>query len=100
LGILPERPGPRRCPPAFPDATGARAVGVGRRGTDDGAHSAFVAAYRHLAESHVGVCSRFVDSDAGSLRLGDRSAVETLRRFERGRLTLIDPAGKGCPFHS
>jgi hypothetical protein len=64
------------------------------------AHSAFVAAYRHLAESHVGVCSRFVDSDAGSLRLGDRSAVETLRRFERGRLTLIDPAGKGCPFHS
>lgn len=64
------------------------------------AHSGFVAAYRHLAESHTGVCARFVDSDAGSLRLGDRSAVETLRRFERGRLTLIDPAGKGCPFHS
>ncbi|OQP87451.1 siderophore biosynthesis protein [Rhizobium rhizosphaerae] len=62
------------------------------------AHSGFVAAYRHLAESHVGVCARFVDS--GSLRFDDRNAVETLRRFGRGRLGLIDPGGQGCPFHS
>ena len=62
------------------------------------AHSGFIAAYKYLAESHTGVCSRFVDS--GSLRFEDRNAVETLRRFERGRLGLIDPKGKGCPFHS
>ncbi|NKN37357.1 siderophore biosynthesis protein [Agrobacterium sp. a22-2] len=62
------------------------------------AHSGFIAAYKYLAESHTSVCSRFVDS--GSLRFEDRNAVETLRRFERGRLGLIDPKGKGCPFHS
>ncbi|MGV2106024.1 siderophore biosynthesis protein [Agrobacterium vitis] len=62
------------------------------------AHSKFIAAYKYLAESHAGVCSRFVDS--GSLRFEDRNAVDTLRRFERGRLGLIDPKGKGCPFHS
>lgn len=62
------------------------------------AHSGFIAAYKYLAESHTGVCSRFVDS--GSLRFDDRNAVDTLRRFERGRLGLIDPKGKGCPFHS
>lgn len=64
------------------------------------AHSGFVAAYRHLATSHTGVCARFVGIDAGSLRFDDRNAVDTLRRFERGRLGLIDPQGKGCPFHS
>lgn len=64
------------------------------------AHSGFVAAYRHLAQSHTGVCARFVGTDAGSLRFDDRNAVETLRRFERGRMSMIDPKGKGCPFHS
>lgn len=64
-----------------------------------GAHLAFVTAYRRLATSHVGVCSRFVNTDAGSLRFGDRSALDTLRRFEQGRLNLIDPERKGCPVH-
>lgn len=63
------------------------------------AHSEFVAAYKHLAEGHVGVCSRFVGSDAGSLRYGDRKAIDTLKRFESGRLSMIDPPKKGCPFH-
>ena len=65
-----------------------------------GAHDSFVAAYRHLAQSHTGICARFVGSEAGSLRYDDRNALDTLRRFERGRLSLIDPAGKRCPFHS
>ncbi len=63
------------------------------------AHAEFVAAYKYLAEGHVGVCSRFVGSDAGSLRYGDRKAIDTLQRFERGRLGMIDPPKKGCPFH-
>jgi len=66
----------------------------------DAAHEGFVAAYRHLAQSHTAVCARFVDSEAGSLRYDDRNAVETLRRFERGRLSIIDPGAKKCPFHS
>ncbi|MER0239558.1 siderophore biosynthesis protein [Fulvimarina sp. MAC8] len=61
------------------------------------AHSSFVAAYRRLAKSHAQVCSRFVSTQSGSLRYEDRSAVETLRRFEKGRTNLIDPQRKGCP---
>lgn len=66
----------------------------------EGAHADFVRAYRHLAVSHTGVCAKFVGEDAGSLRFGDRGAVETLRRFGRSRLGLIDPMDKikGCPF--
>jgi hypothetical protein len=64
------------------------------------AHADFVRAYRHLAESHTGVCAKFVGEDAGSLRFSERNAVETLRRFGRSRLGLIDPLdkNKGCPF--
>lgn len=64
------------------------------------AHADFVRAYRHLAESHTGVCAKFVGEDAGSLRFAERNAVETLRRFGRSRLGLIDPLdkSKGCPF--
>lgn len=64
------------------------------------AHADFVHAYQHLAASHTGVCARFVGEDAGSLRFSDRNAVETLRRFGRSRLGLIDPLNKikGCPF--
>lgn len=64
------------------------------------AHADFVRAYRHLAVSHTGVCARFVGEDAGSLRFGERNAVETLRRFGRSRLGLIDPLDKikECPF--
>lgn len=61
------------------------------------AHRDFVAAYRQLASRHSCVCARFVGQEAGSLRFGDNTAIETLRRFERGRLGLIDPARKGCP---
>lgn len=64
------------------------------------AHADFVRAYQHLAVSHTGVCARFVGEEAGSLRFSDRNAVETLRRFGRARLGLIDPLDKtkGCPF--
>jgi len=64
------------------------------------AHTEFVRAYQHLARSHTGVCARFVGEDSGSLRFGERNAVETLRRFGRSRLGLIDPLekNKGCPF--
>jgi hypothetical protein len=64
------------------------------------AHAEFVRAYRHLAVSHTGVCAKFVGEDAGSLRFAERNAVETLRRFGRSRLGLIDPleTNKGCPF--
>lgn len=65
----------------------------------EAAHLAFVSAYRDLAERHTGVCARFVGSEAGSLRFDDRNAIETLRRFGRSRLSLIDPNEKGCPFH-
>ncbi|ODN72172.1 siderophore biosynthesis protein [Methylobrevis pamukkalensis] len=66
------------------------------------AHADFVRAYRDLAVSHTGVCAKFVGSQAGSLRFDDRTAVETLRRFGRSRLGLIDPDGRtgGCPFSS
>lgn len=66
----------------------------------DVAHAGFVEAYRDLAQRHTGVCERFVGAQAGSLRFDDRNAVETLRRFGRSRLGLIDPEGKVCPFHS
>lgn len=66
------------------------------------AHANFVRAYQHLAVGHTGVCSKFVGEDAGSLRFGERNAIETLRRFGRSRLDLIDPLDrtKGCPFTS
>ncbi|WGF87877.1 siderophore biosynthesis protein [Marinivivus vitaminiproducens] len=62
-------------------------------------HAAFVHAYRHLAESHTSVCARFVGDSSGSLRFSDRDAIETLRRYGRGRMSLIDPQEtvKGCP---
>jgi hypothetical protein len=63
------------------------------------AHATFVRAYQHLATSHTGVCAKFVGEEAGSLRFSDRNAVETLRRFGRSRLGLIDPLEKGCPFN-
>ena len=64
------------------------------------AHADFVRAYQYLATSHTGVCAKFVGEAAGSLRFGERNAVETLRRFGRSRLGLIDPLekNKGCPF--
>lgn len=58
------------------------------------AHTEFVSAYKNLANSHTGICARFVGEDTGSLRYGDRSAVETLRRFGRNRLDLISPDDK------
>lgn len=55
------------------------------------AHAEFVSAYKGLAENHACICERFVGENTGSLRYGDRSAVETLRRFGRSRLDLISP---------
>ncbi|MCF1496231.1 siderophore biosynthesis protein [Agrobacterium vitis] len=55
------------------------------------AHAKFVSAYKDLASSHTGICERFVGENTGSLRYGERSAVETLRRFGRSRLDIISP---------
>lgn len=65
------------------------------------AHRRFADAYRAMAAGHVNVCAKFVGQQARSLRYDDRDALETLRRFERSRVAMIDPpqSPSGCPMH-
>lgn len=67
----------------------------------DYAHEKFVLAYRVMAENHTKVCAKFGGDVDGSIRFGERSGVESLKRFARNRSALIDPKQKvkGCPFN-
>jgi len=56
------------------------------------AHDRFVQAYREMADGHTDVCARFVGEGAASLRYDDRDALRNLRRYNRNRRDLIDPA--------
>ena len=65
-----------------------------------GAHEGFVRAYYDMAIGHTKVCEKFGGLEDGSIRFDERSGVETLKRFIRNRIGLIDPKQqiKGCPF--
>lgn len=66
----------------------------------DPAHQGFVGACIEMITAHRAVCQRFVGDEASSLRSQD-SAVGILEKVLRGRLRIIDPAGRhstGCPF--
>ena len=69
------------------------------KGLED-AHKTFVEAYHEMAVGHTHVCEKFGGADESSLRAGERSGVESLKRFAINRSRLIDPSKKagGCPF--
>lgn len=69
--------------------------------TLDAEYRDFVAAYGTLAQSHTAVCARFVQKGEGSIRYESDEAVESLRRFRKGREAMLDPSGHaaGCPVH-
>lgn len=63
-------------------------------------HHQFIAAYFDLMNAHRAVCEKFGGDDEGSIRFEKNKAIDTLDKFAKSRLQLIEPNHqklKSCP---